>query len=65
MITICDLATTYPTEFNNVTGDVSIAAGLTSSSSMKGGTVRIAAGEGSSDQLTDGGDGELHVRLFF
>lgn len=44
-------------------GDVNILAGLTSSSSMRGGTVRISAGEGSSDQLIDGGDGKQFVCL--
>lgn len=43
---------------HSITGEISLTAGLTSSSSMKGGTVRISAGEGSSDQLTDGGDGK-------
>lgn len=49
------LPTSLCTSF--LVGDIGIIAGLTTSSSMKGGTVRISAGEGASDQLNDGGDG--------
>ena len=40
-----------------MTGDISLTAGLTSSSGQKGGDVRISGGEGSSAHTEEGGDG--------